>query len=437
MPSIVLVGAQWGDEGKGKVVDLLSEKADIVVRFQGGANAGHTLVVGGEKIILHLIPSGILHRDKICLIGDGVVIDPEELLKEIEFLSERGYLDDPSRLLISQKAHLVMPYHKLFDALRESRRKKPIGTTRRGIGPAYEDKVARLGIRMGDLLEEDVLREKVEALLEEKNLILERVFGEPPLEVQKLYALLLEYGEKLRPFICDTSYFLYQKLKEGKKVLFEGAQGTLLDVDHGTYPFVTSSNTVSANACCGSGIGPKQIDLVLGVVKAYMTRVGEGPFPTELRDSTGEFLRKKGNEYGATTGRPRRCGWFDAVAVRYALRINGADGVILTKLDTLSGLERLKICVAYELKGKRVEEFPASAELLSRCVPIYEELPGWKEELKGKHSLEELPVEARRYLERLRELLQIPFFLISTGPEREDVIYLRDPFTFFSDKRQL
>ncbi len=437
MPSIVLVGAQWGDEGKGKVVDLLSEKADIVVRFQGGANAGHTLVVGGEKIILHLIPSGILHRDKICLIGDGVVIDPEELLKEIEFLSERGYLDDPSRLLISQKAHLVMPYHKLFDALRESRRKKPIGTTRRGIGPAYEDKVARLGIRMGDLLEEDVLREKVEALLEEKNLILERVFGEPPLEVQKLYALLLEYGEKLRPFICDTSYFLYQKLKEGKKVLFEGAQGTLLDVDHGTYPFVTSCNTVSANACCGSGIGPKQIDLVLGVVKAYMTRVGEGPFPTELRDSTGEFLRKKGNEYGATTGRPRRCGWFDAVAVRYALRINGADGVILTKLDTLSGLERLKICVAYELKGKRVEEFPASAELLSRCVPIYEELPGWKEELKGKHSLEELPVEARRYLERLRELLQIPFFLISTGPEREDVIYLRDPFTFFSDKRQL
>ena len=437
MPSIVVVGAQWGDEGKGKVVDLLSEKVDIVVRFQGGANAGHTLVVGGEKIVLHLIPSGILHRGKICLIGDGVVIDPEELLREIEFLSERGYLDDYSRLLISQKAHLVMPYHKLFDALRESRRKKPIGTTRRGIGPAYEDKVARLGIRMGDLLEEDILKEKVEAFLEEKNPILERIFGEPPLEAQRLYRLLLEYGEKLRPFICDTSYFLYQKLKEGKKVLFEGAQGTLLDVDHGTYPFVTSCNTVSANACCGSGIGPKQIDLVLGVVKAYMTRVGEGPFPTELRDSTGEFLRKKGNEYGATTGRPRRCGWFDAVAVKYALRINGVDGVILTKLDTLSGLERLKICVAYELKGKRVEEFPASAELLSRCVPIYEELPGWKEELKGKHSLEELPVEARRYLERLRELLQVPFFLISTGPEREDVIYLRDPFTFFSDKHQL
>jgi len=437
MPSIVLVGAQWGDEGKGKVVDLLSEKADIVVRFQGGANAGHTLVVGGKRIVLHLIPSGILHRGKICLIGDGVVIDPEELLKEIEFLSEQGYLDDPSRLLISQKAHLVMPYHKLFDALRESRRKKPIGTTRRGIGPAYEDKVARLGIRMGDLLEEDALKEKVEALLQEKNLILERVFGELPLEAEKLYTLLLEYGKKLRPFICDTSHFLYQKLREGKRVLFEGAQGTLLDVDHGTYPFVTSCNTVSANACCGSGIGPKQIDLVLGVVKAYMTRVGEGPFPTELRDSIGEFLREKGNEYGATTGRPRRCGWFDAVAVRYALRINGADGVILTKLDTLSGLEKLKICVAYELKGKRIGEFPASAELLSRCVPIYEELPGWKEDLKGKHSLEELPAEARRYLERLNELLQVPFFLISTGPEREDVIYLRDPFTFFSDKRQL
>jgi adenylosuccinate synthase len=437
MPSIVIIGAQWGDEGKGKVVDLLSEKVDIVVRFQGGANAGHTLVVKGEKIVLHLIPSGILYPDKVCLIGDGVVIDPEELLKEIEFLTERGYLDDPSRLLISQKAHLVMPYHKLFDALRESRRKKPIGTTRRGIGPAYEDKVARLGIRMGDLLEEEILREKVEALLEEKNLILKHVFGKPPFKAQDLYALLLEYGEKLRPFICDTSLFLYQKLKEGKRVLFEGAQGTLLDVDHGTYPFVTSCNTVSANACCGSGIGPKQIDLVLGVVKSYMTRVGEGPFPTELQDSTGDFLREKGNEYGVTTGRPRRCGWFDAVAVRYALRVNGADGVILTKLDTLSGLERLKICVAYELKGKRVEEFPASSELLFRCVPIYEELPGWKEDLRGKRSLEELPSEARRYLERLSELLEVPLFLISTGPERDDVIYLRDPFTFSADKPRL
>lgn len=429
MPCVVVVGAQWGDEGKGKVIDLYARQADIIVRFQGGSNAGHTLVVDGQKVIFHLVPSGILHPGKVCVIGNGVVVDPSELLKEMEFLRERGYLDDPSRLLISDCAHVVMPYHRLRDEAKESLKKRPIGTTKRGIGPAYEDKVARIGIRMGDLLREEVLREKLEAVLAEVNLWVTRVLGESPLEVEPLMGLLLEYGQRLRPHICNTSLYLSREIQKGKKVLFEGAQGTLLDVDHGTYPYVTSSNTTAGAACCGSGIGPTQIDLVLGVVKAYATRVGEGPFPTELRDPVGDYLREKGGEYGATTGRPRRCGWFDAVAVRHAIRVNGMGGVVLTKLDTLSGLESVKICTAYDLEGERLEEFPTSAEVLARCRPLYEELPGWKGELRGARDLEDFPAEARRYLERLQELLGIPFFAISTGPGRSDTIELRSPFS--------
>lgn len=429
MPCVVIVGAQWGDEGKGKVIDLYAREADIIVRFQGGSNAGHTLVVDGQKVVFHLVPSGILHPGKVCIIGNGVVVDLEELLKEMDFLRQKGYLEDPRRLLISDCAHVVMPYHRLRDEAKESLRKRPIGTTKRGIGPAYEDKVARIGIRIGDLLREEVLKAKLEAALEEVNPWITKILGGPPLELEGLLGLMLDYGHRLKPHICNTSLYLSQEIRKGRRVLFEGAQGTLLDVDHGTYPYVTSSNTVAGAACCGAGIGPTQIDLVLGVVKAYSTRVGEGPFPTELKDPLGDYLRERGGEYGATTGRPRRCGWFDAVAVRHAVRVNGMEGVVLTKLDTLSGLETLKICTAYEFEGERLEEFPTSAEVLARCRPLYEELPGWKKELRGARGLEDLPLEAKRYVDRLQELLGIPFYAISTGPGRSETIELRSPFS--------
>lgn len=429
MPCVVVVGVQWGDEGKGKVVDLLAEEADIIVRFQGGSNAGHTLVVGREKFVFHLIPSGILRPDKKCVIGNGVVVDPEVLLKEIKSLKERGYLQEDSQLLVSEAAQVVMPYHKAIDKGREGRSSKPLGTTGRGIGPAYEDKVARVGIRMGDLLHEEVLRGKLQRALEEKNLYLVHVLGQRGLDLDLLIEEMLRYGESLRPYIANTSRFLAEEIARGRRVLFEGAQGALLDVDHGTYPYVTSSNTVAGNACCGAGIGPTQIDFVLGVVKAYTTRVGGGPFPTELKDATGEYLRERGGEYGATTGRPRRCGWFDVVAVRHAIRVNGTGGLALTKLDTLSGIDRLRICTAYRLDGELIEEFPSGAELLERCEPVYEEMEGWKEELRGKRSLLELPTAARNYVQRLQELLGVPFYLISVGAEREETFLLRNPFS--------
>ncbi|HEX16391.1 MAG TPA: adenylosuccinate synthase [Deltaproteobacteria bacterium] len=429
MPCVVVVGSQWGDEGKGKIVDLLAEDADVIVRFQGGSNAGHTLVVGGEKFVFHLIPSGILRPEKRCVIGNGVVVDPEELLREIQELKSRGYLQEDAQLLVSEAAQVVMPYHKAIDRGREGRSSKPLGTTGRGIGPAYEDKVGRVGIRVGDLLREDVLREKLSRALEEKNPYISRVLGGDPLELEPLLESLLSYGAKLRPYITNTSLFLAEEITKGRKILFEGAQGALLDVDHGTYPYVTSSNTVAGNACCGAGIGPTQIDFVLGVVKAYTTRVGGGPFPTELRDATGEYLRERGAEYGATTGRPRRCGWFDAVAVRHAIRVNGMGGLALTKLDTLTGLRTVKICTAYRLEGRVLEEFPGGAELVARCEPIYEEMEGWEEDLKGKRSLEEFPPAARRYVERLEELLRVPFYLISVGAERQETLFLRDPFS--------
>ncbi|RLA92623.1 MAG: adenylosuccinate synthase [Deltaproteobacteria bacterium] len=429
MPCVVVVGVQWGDEGKGKVVDLLAEEADVIVRFQGGSNAGHTLVVGGEKFIFHLIPSGILRPNKRCVIGNGVVVDPEVLLEEIRSLKERGYLQDDSQLLVSEAAQVVMPYHKAIDKGREGRSSKPLGTTGRGIGPAYEDKVSRVGIRVGDLLHEEVLRGKLERALEEKNPYLVHVLGQRGLDLDPLLEEMLRYGESLRPYIVNTSRFLAEEIARGRRVLFEGAQGALLDVDHGTYPYVTSSNTVAGNACCGAGIGPTQIDFVLGVVKAYTTRVGGGPFPTELRDGTGDYLRERGGEYGATTGRPRRCGWFDAVAVRHAIRVNGTGGLALTKLDTLTGLDRLRICTAYRLHGELIEEFPSGAELLERCEPVYEEVEGWKEELTGRRSLLELPAAARNYVERLQELLGVPFYLISVGAEREETFFLKDPFS--------
>lgn len=430
MPCVVVIGAQWGDEGKGKIVDILAEEADVIVRFQGGSNAGHTIVVGGEKIVLHLIPSGILYPGKRCVIGNGVVIDPTELLEEMEFLRKKGFLKDPAQLLISEAAHVVLPYHKLLDKAKEGVRKKPLGTTLRGIGPAYEDKVSRIGLRMGDLLKEEVLREKLENALREKNLLLQKLYGLKPLELTPLLEELLLYGEKLRHNIVNTSLYLQEEISKGKKVLFEGAQGTLLDVDHGTYPFVTSSNTVAGSACCGAGIGPTQVDFVLGVVKAYSTRVGEGPFPTELRNAFGEHLREKGGEYGATTGRPRRCGWFDAVAVKHAIRVNGMGGLALTKLDVLTGLKRLKICVAYEVDQRTTDVFPYSTEELYRCKPVYEEMEGWTEDLRGKRSWEELPIQVRRYVEKIQELLGVPLLLISLGPSREETVSLRTPFSF-------
>ncbi len=425
MPCLVVVGAQWGDEGKGKVIDLLASRADVIVRFQGGSNAGHTLVIKGQKFIFHLIPSGILHKGKKCVIGNGVVVDPEVLVEELDSLRERGHPVEADQLLLSEAAHLVLPYHKAIDRAREE--KKGIGTTRRGIGPAYEDKVARVGIRVGDLLHEEILRSKLQRLLETRAPYTRDLLGEE-IEVEDLFRDLLRYRERLRPFITNTSLFLAQALKEGKRVLFEGAQGTLLDVDHGTYPYVTSSNTVAGGACCGAGIGPTQIDLVLGVAKAYTTRVGGGPFPTELTDQVGHYLRERGGEYGATTGRPRRCGWFDAVVVRHAIRVNGIGALALTKLDTLTGLDPIRICTSYLLDGEKVEEFPYGAELVAKCRPIYEEMEGWKEEIRGARSLDDLPRAARRYVERLEEILGVPFSIISVGAEREETILLRDPF---------
>jgi adenylosuccinate synthase len=424
---ICVVGAQWGDEGKGKIVDLLAEFADVIVRFQGGSNAGHTLVVNGEKFVFHLVPSGILHRGKQCIIGNGVVVDPKELLEELDGIKQKGYLQDDSQFLLSEEAHLIFPYHKIIDQGRERIRSGKIGTTGRGIGPAYEDRAARDGIRVVDLAEEEVFRRKLEENLAEKNYYLIHVLQEKGLELEHLYQEYMRYGERLRTYVANTSLVIAQQIKEGKKVLFEGAQGTLLDVDHGTYPFVTSSNTVAANACIGAGIGPTQMDLVLGVTKAYTTRVGEGPFPTELHDEIGELLREKGGEYGATTGRPRRCGWLDAVVMRHAVRVNGLGGLTITKLDTLTGLKTLKICTAYQVDGRVITEFPASTDVVTRCQPVYEELEGWQEEIGKAKEIAKLPAAAQRYLKRIEELTATPIQIVSVGAQRDQTIILRNP----------
>ena len=424
---VIVVGTQWGDEGKGKIVDLLAQSADVIVRFQGGNNAGHTLVVDGERFVFHLIPSGILHKGKRCIIGSGVVVDPEVLIEEIDRLKEQGYLQDDSQFLLSEEAHLIFPYHKQIDKGRERIRAGEIGTTGRGIGPAYEDKAARDGIRVIDLAEEEVFRRKLEETLAQKNYYLIHVLQDSGLELEPLYQQYMRYGERLRTYITNTSLFLAQQIKEGKRILFEGAQGSLLDVDHGTYPYVTSSSTVAGNACAGAGIGPTQVGFVLGITKAYTTRVGGGPFPTELTDDIGALLRERGGEYGATTGRPRRCGWFDAVVVRHAIRVNGLGGLAITKLDTLTGLKTIKVCTAYRLGKEQITEFPASVDQVARCQPLYEECAGWTEDISGVREFSQLPPAARRYLERIEQLTQTPIHIVSVGAQRDQTIIRQNP----------
>jgi adenylosuccinate synthase len=424
---VIVVGTQWGDEGKGKIIDLLAKSSDVIVRFQGGSNAGHTLVVNGEKFVFHLIPSGILHTGKRCIIGSGVVVDPSVLIEEIDSLKGKGFLQDDSQFLLSEEAHLIFPYHKQIDKGRERIRSGEIGTTGRGIGPAYEDKASRDGIRVVDLAEEEIFRRKLEETLAQKNYYLTHVLQETGLELEPLYQEYMRYGERLRTYITNTSVFLAQQIKEGKRILFEGAQGSLLDVDHGTYPYVTSSSTVAGNACAGAGIGPTQIDLVLGITKAYTTRVGGGPFPTELTDAIGAMLREKGGEYGATTGRPRRCGWFDAVVVRHAVRVNGLGALAITKLDTLTGLKTIKVCTAYRLGKDTITEFPASAERVARCQPLYEECEGWMEDISGVKELSQLPPTAQRYLEQIEQLTQTPIHIVSVGAQRDQTIIRHNP----------
>ncbi len=430
MSTLVVVGTQWGDEGKGKVVDLLAERADVIVRFQGGNNAGHTLLVDGKKFICHLIPSGILHGNKVCLIGNGVVFDPSVFIKEIEELSSRGITVDPERLRLSSNAHLIMPYHKALDHAIENARPegKKLGTTGRGIGPCYEDKIARNGIKVGDLLDLDLFREKLRYNVREKNFILTQRLNAEPLVVRDIFREFREYARRLAPFVDDVSILIDEALRNGKSLLFEGAQGTQLDIDHGTYPYVTSSNTVAGAACCGAGIGPSKIDKVIGICKAYTTRVGGGPFPTELADTLGDYLQKKGAEFGATTGRRRRCGWLDGVVLRDAVRINGLDGLAITKLDVLSGIDPLNICTEYEFSGTRHLHMPSNIWAVEAIWPIYETLPGWHEDLSQIRSLEDLPKEARDYLKAIEEIAGIPIVLISVGPAREQTVFLRDPF---------
>jgi len=429
MANVVVVGAQWGDEGKGKVVDIYTEYADDIVRYQGGNNAGHTLVVGSEKIVLHLIPSGILHEGKRCIIGNGVVLDPEVFIKEITKLKESGRIKDDACLLLSESLHVIMPYHKRIDIAREAKSgDKKIGTTGRGIGPCYEDKIGRRGIRLMDLLNEEVFARKLKEFLLEKNFLLEHLLNEKPCSFDEILAEYRGYAATLAKYVADTSLILDKDLKAGKKVLFEGAQGTLLDVDHGTYPYVTSSSTCAGGACTGSGVSPRDIHEIIGISKAYVTRVGSGPFPTELLDATGEQLRQTGGEFGATTGRPRRCGWFDTMVIRYAVRVNGLTGIALTKLDVLSDFDTIKVCTGYTYQGKALETLPAALETFENCKPVYEELPGWRTDITGVRSFEELPENARSYVRRLEELAGCQIVMVSVGPRRDQTIVLRNPF---------
>ena len=429
MPATLIIGTQWGDEGKGKIVDLLAADADVVVRFHGGNNAGHTLVVNGEKTILNLIPAGVLHPGRICMVGPGVVIDPEVMVGEIEALRKRGYLTDDRWLRVSERAHLIMPYHRAIDRARERLRGAgSIGTTGRGIGPAYEDKMARTGIRVGDLFDEVGFREALERNVREKNGYLEAILGEAPLSFDAIHDGYAGYRERLRPFVTDTGEELRAALAAGRRVLLEGAQGVMLDVDHGTYPFVTSSSAVAGAAAGGAGLPPRAIGRIVGIAKAYTTRVGAGPFPTELTDALGDRLRADGDEYGATTGRPRRCGWFDAVVVRHAVALCGIDGLALTKLDVLTGIDPLRVCTGYELGGRRIELPPATERAWERLAPQYEELPGWRESLNGARTLADLPANARRYVDRLATLAGAPVALVSVGAPRDETIRVGEIF---------
>jgi adenylosuccinate synthase len=426
--NVVIVGTQWGDEGKGKIVDLLAETADMVVRFQGGNNAGHTMVVNGEQFISHLIPSGILQK-KTCVIGNGVVVDPAVLLGEIDALTNRGIDVGPTMLKICEKAHLIMPYHQAVDHAREKfKGDKKIGTTGRGIGPAYEDKATRRGIRFVDLLDPKVFAEKVHTILDEKNFYLKNYFCAETLDPKPIIDQYQVYAHRLAPHVTNISVSINAAIKDNRQIMFEGAQGTHLDIDHGTYPFVTSSNTVAGNACCGSGVGPKQIDDVIGIVKAYTTRVGQGPFPSELFDDIGDKIQEKGAEFGATTGRRRRCGWLDTIILKNAVRLNGLTGLAITKLDVLDGLESVKICTGYEYQGDTLEEFPASLKVLGGCKPVYESLPGWSDNITGIRQYEDLPVNVKNYLIRIETLTETPIAIISVGPDRDQTIVLRNPF---------
>jgi adenylosuccinate synthase len=416
----VILGAQWGDEGKGKIVDLLSENADIVVRYQGGANAGHTVSFDGKTYILHLLPSGIFHQNVTCVIGNGVVIDPITLMDEIEMVKSAG-VDIKGRLLISHNAHLIMPYHKLLDKIYDQGEDK-IGTTGRGIGPAYVDKYARVGIKVVDLLDREILCRKLRKNIEAKNEILEKIYGATKLDVEKIIDEYIEFDKKIDEFVTDTALYLNNAIKEKKKILLEGAQGALLDIDHGTYPFVTSSNPTAGGASTGSGIPPTKINGVIGVIKAYTTRVGEGPFPTELKDEIGDYIREKGVEFGATTGRPRRCGWLDLVSLRYSIMINGIDKLALTKIDVLSELDEIKICVSYEINGKKLKSFPTNPEALSKVTPIYETLKGWKKDLSNISSYSELPAEAKEFVEAIEFFTGVEISIISIGADRKQTI---------------
>ncbi|MDD4649606.1 MAG: adenylosuccinate synthase [Desulfoplanes sp.] len=424
MSNTVVMGAQWGDEGKGKIVDLLTREADLIVRFQGGNNAGHTLVVGDTKCILHLIPSGILHEEKQCFIGNGVVLDPEVFCQEIDDFLAHGRVIGPEHLVVSKKAHVIMPYHKLLDAAREAIKsgKDKIGTTGRGIGPCYEDKAARIGVRAGDLTNKELVRTKIIKALQEKNVLFEKLYGLPPLDPEEVLEQIWPFAQRTAAYLGDVSAAIQDGVKAGKSVLFEGAQGTHLDIDHGTYPFVTSSNTVASNAAAGSGCSCAMLDRIVAVVKAYTTRVGSGPFPVELDDVTGTFLQNNGSEYGATTGRPRRCGWLDVVILRESVRLNGPTGIALTKLDVLDGLEELKICTAYIYRDQQVLYPPQEENSLAEVTPVYEILPGWKENISVCRTWEDLPEAAKTYVLRIEALLGVPVSLVSVGPDRDQTI---------------
>lgn len=423
MPSFVVLGAQWGDEGKGKMTDYLAEEADVVVRFQGGNNAGHTVVVGEKEYKLHLIPSGILYSNKLNVIGNGVVVDPEALFKEMDYLSGLGENITPERLLISDRAQVIMPYHRILDALKEEARgKNDIGTTKKGIGPCYTDKVERCGIRVCDLIKPEVLRKKLEEYLPGKNDQIVKLYGGEALDLEEVYNTYRAYGERIKPYVADASVRVFDSIKANKNVLFEGAQGTLLDIDFGTYPYVTSSNTISGGICTGAGIGPTMIDSAVGIVKGYTTRVGKGPFPTELDDEIGEWIREKGHEYGVTTGRSRRCGWLDLVILKTAARVSGLTSFGVTKIDTLAGLEKLKVCVGYKLDGKVIDYFPASLEDLAECEPVYEEFDGWDDSINDARSYEELPENAKIYLKKIEEFTGVKISIISVGPKRDQTM---------------
>lgn len=426
MSAFIVLGAQWGDEGKGKMTDYLAEDADVVVRYQGGNNAGHTVEVGEKQYKLHLIPSGILHDEKLNVIGNGVVVDPMAFFSELSYLEREGVKVTPEKLIVSDRAHVIMPYHKVLDKLKEQARgKNDIGTTGKGIGPCYTDKFERCGIRVCDLIDSEVLKEKLMSNIEMKNKYIVNVLGGEPLNFDEIYEEYTKFGEMMRPFVKDTSVRVYDEIKKDKTVLFEGAQGMLLDIDYGTYPYVTSSNTTAGGVANGVGIGPRMITNAVGIAKAYTTRVGKGPFPTELEDETGEWIREKGHEYGVTTGRSRRCGWIDIVILKTSVRVSGLTSLAVTKIDTLAGLEKVKMCTGYKFKGEVIDYFPASLEDLAKCEPIYEEFDGWDESVADARSYEELHPNARKYLERIEELTDTRISIVSVGPKRDQTMRVK------------